>query len=70
MMRDLTGVDDVYRQRIRDEILGTTAADFCAFADVLDAAASQGAVAVLGSEEAMDAANAEQENFLQKIKVL
>jgi presequence protease len=70
MMRDLTGVDDVYRQRIRDEILGTTAVDFRAFADVLDAAASQGAVAVLGSEEAIDAANAEQENFLQKIKVL
>ena len=28
MMRHLTGIDEVYRQRMRDEILGTTAEDF------------------------------------------
>jgi presequence protease len=70
MMRYMTGVDDVYRQRMRDEILGTTAADFRAFADALDAAAAHGSVAVLGSDEAIDAANAERANFLQKVKVL
>jgi hypothetical protein len=66
----MTGIDDEYRQRVRDEILGTTAADFRFFADVLEAAAAQGVVAVLGSEEAIDAANAERAISLQKVKVL
>ena len=70
MMRWLTGIDDVYRQRIRDEVLATSADDFRAFADVLDHVAQQGVIAVLGSEEAIDVANAKRGDFLQKLKVL
>ncbi len=70
MLRYMSGIDDEYRQRIRDEILGTTAADFRAFADVLEAAAAKGVVTVLGSGEAIDAANAERAGLLQKVKVL
>ena len=70
MMRHLTGIDEVYRQRMRDEILGTTAEDFHFFADILDRGASQGVVAVLGGEDAIDAANEERGHFLKKIRVL
>ncbi|MGB1893557.1 MAG: hypothetical protein ACPHSD_17950, partial [Candidatus Latescibacterota bacterium] len=70
MMRHLTGIDEVYRQRMREEILGTTAEDFRFFADILDRGAREGIVAVLGGEDAIDAANRERDHFLQKIKVL
>ena len=70
MMRHLTGIDEVYRQRMRDEILGTTAEDFHFFADILDRGASQGVVAVLGGEDAIDAANEERGHFLKKLRVL
>ncbi len=70
MMRCLTGVDDAYRQRIRDEVLATSADDFHAFADVLDRVAEQGVIAVLGSEEAIDVANAKRGDFLHKLRVL
>ena len=70
MMRHLTGIDEVYRQRMREEILGTTAEDFRFFADILDRGAREGIVAVLGGEDAIDAANRERGHFLQKIKVL
>jgi len=70
MMRHLTGIDEVYRQRMREEILGTTAEDFRFFADILDRGAREGIVAVLGGEDAIDVANRERDHFLQKIKVL
>ena len=70
MMRHLTGIDEVYRQSMRDEILGTTAEDFHSFADILDRGASQGVVAVLGGEDAIDAANEERGHFLKKLRVL
>ena len=41
MMRHLTGIDEVYRQRMREEILGTTAEDFRFFADILDRGARE-----------------------------
>ena len=55
---------------MREEILGTTAEDFRFFADILDRGAREGIVAVLGGEDAIDAANRERDHFLQKIKVL
>ncbi len=70
MMRHLTGVDDGYRQRMRDEILQTRAEDFRSFADILDEVAQRGVVAVLGGEDALDAANAQRGDFLQKVRVL
>lgn len=57
--RHLLGDSDADVQRIRDEILGTTVADIHAFGDVLAAAAEAGRsrVVVLGSAEAIAAAN-------------
>ncbi|MGD9738907.1 MAG: insulinase family protein [Bauldia sp.] len=64
MQRWLMGMTDEIRQANRDEVLGTTLADFRAFADVLDAVAAQGNVAVIASEAALKAANAERQGLL------
>jgi Zn-dependent M16 (insulinase) family peptidase len=58
--RYLTHVTDADRQKIRDEVLGTTAADFRAFADVVDAVKEKGDVVVLGGPTAVEDANKER----------
>ena len=58
MVRELTGLDDGFRQRMRDAVLATTAAEFRAFAGVLDEVGRSGRVAVLGSRDALETANA------------
>ena len=70
MVRRLTGVTDDDRQRIRDEVLGTTAAHFRQFGDVLAEVNRAGRVVVLGSKDAIDAANAQRGGFLKVMKVL
>ncbi|HHJ07248.1 MAG TPA: peptidase M16, partial [Anaerolineae bacterium] len=70
MVRHLLGYTDEMRQRIRDEILSTTPAHFKAFGDVLEEVKTQGQVVVLGSEEAIEAANAKQNGWLKPLKVL
>ena len=60
MVRELTGVDDDYRQGLRDHVLGTTAADFRSFGQRLEGLAEAGSVVVLGSPEAIESANAER----------
>ncbi len=70
MVRYLVGISDEYRQQIRDQILGTTAADFKAFAEVLEAVNEQGLVVVLGSKEAIEQANAKRGNWLKVQRVL
>ncbi|NOZ70963.1 MAG: hypothetical protein GXP38_03450, partial [Chloroflexi bacterium] len=70
MLRHLLGISDDYRQRIREQVLSTTAADFRAFADVLEQVNRQGHVVVLGPEEAIVQANAELQPPLQITKVL
>ncbi|MCP5099360.1 MAG: peptidase M16 [Chloroflexi bacterium] len=70
LLRHLTGVTDSYRQQLRDEVLGTTAADFVAFADVLDKVVEDGMVVVLGSADAIATANEERNDFLQVKKVM
>ncbi len=57
MVRYLTGYDDDLRQRLRDEVLATTVADVRSFAGLLDEVARTGSVAVLGSAQAIAAAN-------------
>jgi Zn-dependent M16 (insulinase) family peptidase len=57
MVRYLCGEGDEDRQRFRDELLNTTAGDFLAFADVLQRVQEQGSVVVIGSPEAIAAAN-------------
>lgn len=52
----LSHITDEQRQRRRDQILNASAADFRAFADVLDYVTENGQIAVLGSAQALEAA--------------
>lgn len=70
MVRELTGVTDAYRQEIREQILGASEADFRALAEAAEALRDHGQVAVLGSAEAVEAANAERPGLLTPIKVM
>ncbi len=65
LMRYLTGIDDAYRQQMRDQVLGAKAEHFAEFAALLDQVAATGRVAVLGSADAI-----EREHWLTPIKVL
>lgn len=68
LQRYLVGRTDEARQKIRDEVLSTTAADFRAFGETLAGVADQGQVVVLGSAEAITAVN--QTNWLRVTKAL
>lgn len=57
MVRHLLGKTDEERQRYRDEVLGTTVADFRAFADVLEQVNKEGHVVVMGSPDTIAEAN-------------
>ncbi len=65
LLRHLTGETDAWRQGWRDQVLSTTERDFRAFADVLDAMRGPGRRVVLGSSEAISAADARQPGSLQ-----
>jgi len=56
MMRYLTQRTDAIRQKTRDQILSTNGEDFIAFGDVLEKLAQSEAVAVIGSQSALEAA--------------
>ncbi len=70
MTRFLTDDTDAGRQRMRDEILATTVADFRRFGDVLEQLNADGTVVVLGSQDAIDQANAAKGDWLRKQKVM
>lgn len=71
MVRYLVGVTEEERQKTRDEILSTSAADFKAFADVLQQVNEAGTVVVLGSHEAIAEANKQKgADWLKVTKVL
>ena len=70
MLRYLVGDTDEIRQRMREEILATSVEDFQTFADALEQVADRGLVVVLGSQGAIDAANAERAGWLDVSKVL
>ena len=70
MWRQLTGTTDAIRQQRRDEILGTTVADFKRMADAVDAVARHGHVVVLGGEAAITAANEKRPGLLAVTKVM
>ena len=71
MVRHLLGISDDFRQQMREQILTTTAADFKAFGEVLERVNEQGIVVVLGSQAAIEKANAERGgNWLKIQKVL
>jgi Zn-dependent M16 (insulinase) family peptidase len=70
LARYLLGETDQLRQKTRDEVLGTTAADFRRFAEVLDAVRREGRVVILGSADALEKANAAHGDFLKIQRVL
>ncbi len=59
LTRYLTNETDESLEAYRDEVLGTTAADFHALAEVVERVAAEGDVVVLGSEEGLAKANEE-----------
>jgi Zn-dependent M16 (insulinase) family peptidase len=70
MEQYLCGESQQARQQFRDELLGTTARDFCAFADVLQCVQEQGSVVVMGSREALAEANAARGDWLRVTEIL
>lgn len=70
MMRYLLNESEADRQQMRDQILSTTAQDFRALADVLDAVKEQGRVVVMGSQGALESANADRAGWLKLQKVM
>ena len=70
MVRQLSGETDEERQQLREEVLGTTAGQFVAFAEALDKVKEEGLVKVLGSENAIQGAQAERPGWLEVLKVL
>jgi hypothetical protein len=69
-LRWLIDETDESLQRYRDEVLSATPEDFRAFGAALDALAAQAHVVVVGSPEAIAAANAKRQGFLPVTKVL
>jgi Zn-dependent M16 (insulinase) family peptidase len=69
-LRWLIDETDDSLQRYRDEVLSAAPEDFRAFGATLDALATQAHVVVVGSPEAIAAANAERQGFLPVTKVL
>ncbi|MGC8490889.1 MAG: insulinase family protein [Syntrophobacteraceae bacterium] len=70
MLRTFTGETEEIRQKLREQVLSTTAEDFRAFADVLEAVNRDGIVKVLGSQTAIEAALAERPGFLNTFRLL
>ncbi len=70
MQRYLIGDTDEARQRMREEILSTTAADIRNFGEAMAQVAAKGRVVVLGSEQAIEAANAERPGLLRVMRVM
>ena len=60
MTRYLAGDSDADRQHWREQILSATVGDFHAFGEALHRLNEQGRVVVLGSQEAIDRANADR----------
>jgi Zn-dependent M16 (insulinase) family peptidase len=57
MMRYLTNRTEEMRQETREQVLSTNGEDFIAFGEVLEKVARSNAVAVLGSQIAIESAN-------------
>ena len=70
MIRELTGVDDGYRQQMRDAVLATRAEEFREFGSVLARMNDVGRVVVLGSKDAIAEANAARGGWLDVIPVM
>ena len=69
LLRTLNGNTDTDRQRMRDEVLGTSVSDFKAFAECLDYVREKGVVKILGGQNAIEEAYEGAEG-LRIVKVL
>jgi hypothetical protein len=69
MLRRLVGDTEELRQKMRDEVLGTTAKDFRAFADTLDKVNTDGIVKVLGSQASIESALVERPGWLETFRL-
>jgi Zn-dependent M16 (insulinase) family peptidase len=70
MLRYLAGESDEDRQLRREQIFDTTPADFHSLGQVLERVKETGLVVVMGSQEAIEAANRARGNWLEVRKVL
>jgi len=70
LARHLIGESAAQRQQMRNELLASTAADFRAFAHVLQQVNAHGHVVVMGSPEAIEKANQERNGWLHVQRVL
>jgi len=70
MQRFITGVDDAYRQTIREQVLATRLEDFKRYAQILERSLPHGKVAVLGGSDAIEAANQQKGGFMDIRKVM
>lgn len=70
MVRYLSGETDEERQKIREEVLGTTADDFRRFGEALEGIRENGLVKVLGSEAAIQEGVTQGQLPLKILKVL
>ena len=69
-LRHLTGDTEEVRQEMRQQVLGTTAKDFRAFAEVLENVKKDGIVKVLGAQTSIDSALAERPGWLETFRLL
>jgi Zn-dependent M16 (insulinase) family peptidase len=70
LTRHLLGISDAERQQLREQVLATTPADFKKFGEALKTVRG-GSVVVIGSADALNAANAEMGgNWLEIQKIL
>jgi hypothetical protein len=70
MLRHLTGESEEERQKMRDQVLGTTAKDFRDFAEILDKVNRDGIVKVMGSQAAIESALATRPEWLKTFRLL
>jgi Zn-dependent M16 (insulinase) family peptidase len=70
MVNVLIGYTDAMRQQVRDQVLGTSAQDFQAFAGAVQRLADDGVVGVVGSKESITQANSERPGLLEVVPVM
>jgi len=70
LLRHLIGDTAETRQRLREQVLGASPADFRRFAKALEYITQRGRVVAMGSEEAIEKANEGQPGWLHVTKVL
>jgi Zn-dependent M16 (insulinase) family peptidase len=69
-LRYLTGDTDDFRQQLRQQVLETQVKHFHRFGEVLEQVTTVGEVVVLGSQQALEAANQQQPGWLDVKNIL